>query len=144
SSAARRSACAVNAVLTEGLKMRQAIRFAIVSIVFFGVMACAGMRQYPLGIPSSAAPQFFPAMEVAGTNHAMTVSKHPDSLHLRTPEGDWLQYMIKGSQIDLVILPETTGLTDEQIASRQAKLKALSDQLIAEAQGTAERAKSFQ
>ena len=50
----------------------------------------------------------------------------------------------KGCKICDDIAPETSGLSDEQIASRQAKLKALSDQLIADAQGTSERAKSFQ
>src|SRR5262245_18143740 len=117
--------------------MTRAMRAAAILIIFCCVTSCAGMRQYALGIPSSAAPQFFPAMEAAGTNHGLTISKHPDSLHLRTAEGDWLQYMIHGNQIDLVILPETSGLTDDQIASRQTKLKALSDELVAEAQSTA-------
>ena len=71
------------------------------------------------------------------------ISKHPGSLNVQTADGDWLQYMMRQDAMVLVVIADTEGLTDAQIEERKAKLKALSDELVAEARKTAWEAKAF-
>lgn len=101
------------------------------------------MAQYPTGIPDSSSPKFYAAMELVANERGMMISKHPTSLNVQTKEGDWLQYMQQNGVIVLVVIAETDGLTDDQIEARKAKLKALSDELVAEARKHAEETKAF-
>jgi hypothetical protein len=110
----------------------------------FALAACAGMQQHSLGLPSTVAARFFAHMESVGRSRGMMISRHPDSLHLRTAGGDWLQYMVQQDQINLVLLPNTEGLSEDQIHQRQARLKALSDELVARARSQAEQARAFE
>ena len=106
--------------------------------------ACAGMQQVHLGIPAYAAPKFFVSLEAVGHSRGLMVSKHPDSLNLRTPDGDWLQYMVQQDAINLVLLPNTKGLSEEQIRMRQGQLRTLSDVIVAEARQRAEQTRAFE
>jgi hypothetical protein len=115
---------------------------AITCLVFLA--ACAGMQQHPVGLPATAAPRFFVHLESVGRSRGMMISRHPDSLHLRTAQGDWLQYMVQQDQINLVLLPNTKGLSPEQISERQMRLKALSDELVESARTQAVQARAFE
>ncbi len=106
--------------------------------------ACAGMQQVQLGIPAYVAPKFFFHLEAVGKARGLMVSKHPESLHLRTPRGDWLQYMVQQDAINLVMLPNTQGLSEEQIRERQNELRAQSESMVAEARLRSEQAKAFE
>lgn len=108
------------------------------------VPACAGMRQYTIGVPAYVAPNFFAHLESVGQARGFGISRHPTSLNLRTPEGDWLQYMIHGEQIDLVLLPNVKGLSEDQIRQRQAQLKTLSDEMVSQARSQAVQTKAFE
>lgn len=112
-------------------------------LLALALVGCAGMAEYPLGISSSASPKFYASMEAVAAKHGMMVSKHATSLNLQTKEGDWLQYMQRDGSIILVVIAETSGLDDSQIAARKAKLKALSDELIDEAAELSDRASAF-
>lgn len=116
---------------------------ALISFVV-SFAACAGMQQHSLGLPATAAPRFFVHMESVGRSHGLMASRHPDALHLRTAQGDWLQYVVQQDQINLVLLPNTEGLSPEQIHQRQARLKALSDRMVAEARAQAKQAWAFE
>jgi magnesium-transporting ATPase (P-type) len=95
-------------------------------------------------IPSSSAPKFFASMEAVGAAHGMMISRHPDSLNLKTSAGDWLQYMIKQDRIDIVVIANTDGLTEAQIEARKTELFGLSDKLVAEARSNAAQSKVFE
>jgi hypothetical protein len=126
--------------------MRSTRRTAIACLLACtsGLTACAGMQQVQLGIPAAVAPKFFFHLEVVGKARGLMVSKHPDSLHLRTQEGDWLQYMVQQDAINLVMLPNTKNLTEEQIQARQARLRDLSQAMVAEARERASQNKAFE
>ncbi len=121
-------------------------RFTVVvlGMAIVTLTACAGMQQVQLGIPADVAPRFFFHVEAAGRARGLSVSKHPDSVNLRTRQGDWLQYMVQQDAINLVLLPNTKGLSEPQIRERQAELRALSDSIVAEARSRASQAKAFE
>jgi hypothetical protein len=109
------------------------------------VAGCAGIAEYPLGIPTSSAPKFYAAMTAVASAHGMQISNHPDSLNIETADGDWLQYMQRpNGSISLVVIANTKGLDDDEIETRKTKLKALSDSLVNEARKTASDAKVFE
>ena len=101
------------------------------------------MAEYPLGIPASSTSKFYAAMEAVAASRGMMISKHPTSLNVQTKDGDWLQYMQRQDALVLVVIADTEGLSDAQIEERKAQLKALSDELVAEARKTAWEAKAF-
>jgi hypothetical protein len=107
------------------------------------VSGCAGMAEYPLGIPASSSPRFFASMEAVASSRGMMISKHATSLHVQTRDGDWLQYMERNGSIILLVIADTDGLDDLQIAERKAKLKQLSDELVGEARKNAAEVSVF-
>ena len=126
--------------------MRSAVLRALSPLTLAAALllaGCAGMAEYPLGIPASSSPKFYASMESVAAGRGMMISKHPTSLNLQTKDGDWLQYMQRDGTIILLVIAETDGLTDAQIAERKAKLKQLSDELVAEARGIAAQASAF-
>lgn len=112
-------------------------------LLALALSACAGMAEYPLGIPASSTPKFYAAMEAVAASRGMMISKHPTSLNVQTKDGDWLQYMQRQDALVLVVIADTEGLSDAQIEERKAQLKALSDELVSEARKTAWEAKAF-
>lgn len=121
------------------------IRTITVALICSAVLpACAGMQQVQLGIPAYVAPKFFFHLEAVGKARGLMVSKQPESLHLRTPRGDWLQYMVQQDAINLVMLPNTKGLSEEQIRERQNELRAQSEAMVAEARTRSEQTKAFE
>ena len=124
--------------------MKSWVRSLLVLLTVVWLAACAGVASRPLGIPSSSAPKFFASMESVGAAHGMMISRHPDSLNLKTSEGEWLQYMIKQDRIDIVVIANTDGLTEAQIEARQRELFGLSDKLVAEARSNAAQSKVFE
>ena len=113
-------------------------------LIFLVVAACAGMQSYPLGLRANAAPKFFPSLKAAAEARHMLVSEHPNSLNVNVAEGDWLQYMVQRDQINLVVKTGTDGKTSEQVQKRQTELKAVSDELVADARKNAELNKAFE
>jgi hypothetical protein len=120
------------------------MRTIIVISIVVSLAACAGMQQHSIGLPATAAPRFFVHLESVAQSRGMMISRHRDSLHVRTAQGDWLQYMVQQDQINLVLLPNTKGLSPEQIRQRQARLKALSDELVESARAQAKQAWAFE
>lgn len=104
---------------------------------------CAGMAQYPTGIPASSSPKFYAAMELVASERGMTVIKQPTSLNVKTAQGDWLQYMQQSGVINLVVIADTEGLDDAAIEERKAELKRLSDELVSEAAKHAAETRAF-
>lgn len=115
---------------------------AVFSLVLV-LAGCAGMAQYPLGIPASSSPKFYASMEAVAASHNMMISRHDTSLNIQTAEGDWLQYMQQNGAIVLVVIAETDGLDEAGIEKRKADLKRLSDQLVEEARDNAADASVF-
>ncbi len=107
------------------------------------IAGCAGMAEYPIGVPSSSAPKFYASMEAVAASRGMQISRHPTSLNIQTKQGDWLQYMQRNGTIVLVVIAETEGLSEPQIEQRKGQLKQLSDELMGEAQKTATQAAAF-
>jgi hypothetical protein len=115
----------------------------LVLVLALALAGCAGMAEYPIGIPSSSSPKFYASMEAVAAGRGMQISKHPTSLNIQTKQGDWLQYMQRDGSIVLVVIAETEGLSEGQIEQRKGQLKQLSDELMAEAQKTANQASAF-
>ncbi|MBK6515576.1 MAG: hypothetical protein IPG04_16060 [Polyangiaceae bacterium] len=123
--------------------MRSLPRLLCALLLALALSACAGMAEYPLGIPASSTSKFYAAMEAVAASRGMMISKHPTSLNVQTKDGDWLQYMQRQDALVLVVIADTEGLSDAQIEERKAQLKALSDELVSEARKTAWEAKAF-
>jgi hypothetical protein len=105
-----------------------------------GIVRLRGVRVEP----QVRLVKFFASMEAVGSAHGMMISRHPDSLNLKTAAGDSLQYMIKQDHIDIVVIANTDGLTEAQIEARKTELFGLSDKLVAEARSNAAQANVFE
>ncbi|NUP04978.1 MAG: hypothetical protein HOW73_02840 [Polyangiaceae bacterium] len=116
---------------------------ALVVAASLTVLGCAGMAEYPLGIPSSSSPKFYASMEAVAAKHGMQISRHAESLNIETEDGEWLQYMQRNGVIVLVVVANTDGLSDDQIELRKSDLRKLSDELVREARQTAAEASAF-
>lgn len=110
--------------------------------VVAALSGCAGMAEYPLGIPVSATGKFYPSMEAVAASHGYQVVHQPQSLNVDTELG-WLQYMQRNGSIVLVVIADTDGLTDAQIEKRKIDMKRLSDDLVKEARRNAREASAF-
>ena len=123
--------------------MVRKIQLTLMVLVLFASAACAGMRAYPTGLRADQSPVFYAHLKAVAEKRSMQYSDHNTSLNVRTERGDWLQFMTKKDVIELVVLPETKGLDDQQIATRQEELRKLGDELIAEAKSMAEESRAF-
>jgi hypothetical protein len=90
---------------------------------------------HPIGVSASKAEDFFTQLELAAKRRGYTVARPRGVANVKTAEGDWLQYDLDAQkkEVLLTIVPNADNLSDTEIAARQEKLRALSDELVAEA-----------
>lgn len=90
---------------------------------------------HPVGVSANKAPQFFTELELVAERRGYTVARPSGVVNVKTAEGDWLQYNLNAQKTEvlLTIVPNTENLTDAELTARQEKLRALSDELVAEA-----------
>ena len=105
--------------------------------------SCAGMRIYSLGIPSYRASNFFISLESAAKAQGQSAYRGPDGVSVLTAKGDKLIYSVNGDAVSLTVLPNTDGLSKEQLAVRQSELRALNERLVAAARRLARGNKDF-
>ena len=123
--------------------------------LLFMVSGCAGVQQYSIGIPSSAASKFFFHMEKAAIDQGMEVTHHAasttssgrttsPSLAINLPDG-WLRYSDSQGEIMLAItVKDAKEMSEEEIAAHQEKLKAVSDTLVDDARERSKAANDFE
>lgn len=116
---------------------------SLLFVLLLTMPACAGMQRYSTGIPATASEKFFFHMQKEAEERGYTVSKS-DSLSIDVNDG-FLQYSIFDDEISLVITVKgAKGMSDEEIAAKQANLKALSDDLVEKARARSEAANAFE
>lgn len=89
--------------------------------------ACAPSRQYGTGVQAAKSDGFFQAMKRVARAHKLEVAEQNGGLNLCTADGDYLQFLVHGKELQLLVSGEETRLE---------KLHALGDQLVQEARAT--------
>lgn len=119
------------------------MRFGMLLLfVFLTFAGCAGAQRYSTGIPATASDKFYFHMEKEAADRGYTVSR-TDTLSIDVNDG-WLQYSIFSDEISLVITVKGAGeMSEEEIATSQANLKALSDDIVEKARARSEAANAF-
>ncbi len=116
---------------------------SVLFVLLFGLTACAGAQRYATGIPASGTQKFYFHMEKEARDRGYTTTRD-DGLSIDVQDG-WLQYDVLGDEISLVITVKRAGdMSEDEIATKQANLKALSDDLVAKARARSDAAKSFE
>lgn len=118
----------------------------ILFVLLLTLTSCAGVQQYPTGLPATSADKFYFHMkqEASDRGYTSNLSTEGDALSIDVVDA-WLQYGIWQDEIMLAItIKGATNLTDEEIASGQEHFKKLSDEMVAAARKRAQDANAFE
>ncbi len=79
------------------------------------VSACGTARSYRLPLAGHEAHKTFSPIAACADQRSMEYSEHPESIHVKTDEVSWVQYMVQNDAYNMVVIVD-----DKKVAAGEA------------------------
>lgn len=115
----------------------KALSIVVVALVCISlVFSCGAAKSYRLPVGVDKARQTFAPIAACADRVGLTISEHPDSIHIRLDDTAWIQYMIQNQQYNMVLIVDEKKVPQNELQKKFDEARAKGDEIFACAQKT--------
>lgn len=101
------------------------------------VSACGTARSYRLPLAAAQARVTFSPIAACADQRELQYSEHPDSIHVKTDEVSWVQYMVQNDAYNMVVIVDDSKVGAEVLEAKFTATKKVGDEVYQCAMGHA-------